>query len=122
VLDNLLTRHYTQCDGVRPACVQCRQRGTECVYLAASKDETHTTILKRHIESLEQELKDYADILGHLTTLPEEDAVELLRLLKSTANPRNVLAIIKGSAHSTHRQHTAARGVLPATHSGVSLS
>ncbi|KAI4158631.1 MAG: hypothetical protein LQ342_007283 [Letrouitia transgressa] len=65
--------------------------------------DTPSMALKRQIQDLKKELNDQGVLLNHLKTLPEKEAVELLRRLQTTSDP------------SRYRpsQQVAARGILP---------
>lgn len=52
-----------QCDGMRPVCTSCQQKGrTDCVYDSAS-DLRRTSALKQQIDGLQQQVNDLRDIL-----------------------------------------------------------
>lgn len=73
--------------------------------------------LKRQIEQLQQELSEHAEILEHLRSISEPEAILVIRRLRSTPNTSMVLSSIRGSAHSTARlsEQRTLRGILPPT-------
>lgn len=98
-----LIHSTVQCDGKRPVCTPCSKRASECTYMTDNIGDTPSMALKRQIQDLKKELNDQGVLLNHLKTLPEKEAVELLRRLQTTSDP------------SRYRpsQQVAARGILP---------
>jgi hypothetical protein len=76
--------------------------------------------LKRQIESLQNDLKDHTEILEHLCSLPEPEALTILRHLR-TSNASMVLSSVRGSSQTrTPKSNMSpSRGVLPPTKFGI---
>lgn len=111
----------SQCDGTRPQCARCRRLNITCEYVSTNADETPGTALKNQLRLLREDLKQHADILEHLQSVPEHEAVTVIRRLRSTRNVSNVLASIEGRANTAARpsEVETARAILPRTESGV---
>lgn len=120
-LSSVLTLVVNKCDAKRPVCSACSRRETECSYLSAHADDTPTQALKRQIQYLEQKLKGQTELLDHLKSVPEKDAIELLRGLNSPSDGLVVLASAKSSSLIIRRpsEHQVARGVLPTIRSDL---
>jgi hypothetical protein len=88
-----------------------------CEYVTAHADETSTMLLQRQIDELQQELSEHVEILEHIRSVSEPEAILAIRRLKSTPNASMVLSSLRGSAHTTARlsELKTARGVLPPT-------
>jgi hypothetical protein len=78
-------------------------------------------MLEYQLEQLRNELKQHADILEHLRSVPEYEALATIRRLKSTRNASSVLSSIQGSAHTAARpsEMRMTRATLPPTRSGI---
>ena len=87
----------------------------ECIYRADDPDGTRPVVLRRQIDLLQQELKDQQELLDYLKSVPETDAIELLRRLRSASSPSTVLSHARGNLHGRHRpsEHIAARAIGP---------
>jgi hypothetical protein len=74
-------------------------------------------VLQRQIDQLQQEPSEHVEILEHLRSVSEPEALLALRRIKSTPNASMVLSSLRGSAHTTARlsELETARGVLPPT-------
>ena len=110
-----LTDIIVQCDGNRPVCTPCSKRALACAYMTTNVDDTPSMALKRQVEDLKQELKDHDEFLNRLKTIPEKEAIGLLRRLKSTSEPSVTLSPAKGNTHARHQpsEQIAVRGILP---------
>lgn len=77
--------------------------------------------MKRQINSLQKELKEHVDVLEHLCSVPEDEAIAIVRRLRSTSNVSMVLSSIKDSANITNQPSDSitSRGILPPTQSDV---
>jgi hypothetical protein len=72
----------TKCDGVRPSCQRCIDRGEKCHYVA--KPDLHPgQQLAEAIADLENHIKDHEEFFRLLATVPEADALQLLARLRS---------------------------------------
>ncbi|KIW06813.1 uncharacterized protein PV09_02493 [Verruconis gallopava] len=74
-------KRKSKCDGLRPICSSCQQKGrTDCVY-DSSSDLRRTSALKQRIENLQQEVSDLKDILLALCTAYSSGAGDSLLAL-----------------------------------------
>ncbi|ROT35470.1 hypothetical protein SODALDRAFT_353155 [Sodiomyces alkalinus F11] len=71
----------TRCDGNRPICGACQKRSTECLYVDKHDKELTADAMAETLELVEL-----------LKTLPEAQAVGVLRLLRLRSNPSSVLS------------------------------
>lgn len=74
-----------QCDGLRPKCQPCTQRGWKCHYIAAAS-ETRLQALKRSNQALRSEKSPYQTLVEILRSAPERDANGILARLRSGAD------------------------------------
>ena len=77
--------------------------------------------LKRQVDGLQQKLKDHTEILELIRAMPDSEALEVVRKLRSTSNASVVLSSIKGSVHGAVRpsDNKTARAILPPTESNI---
>lgn len=66
-----------QCSGERPTCGACLKRQSDCQYV-----ETEARQAKRKYEELRKRRSVHEELFGLMRTLPEQDAVELLRRVR----------------------------------------
>jgi hypothetical protein len=73
--------------------------------------------LTSQIDQLQRELSEHAEILEHLRSVSEPEAITVIRRLRSTPNVSMVLSSLRGSAHTKTRlsELKALRGTLPLT-------
>ncbi|EJP69166.1 nitrate assimilation regulatory protein nirA [Beauveria bassiana ARSEF 2860] len=116
--DNCRARKVA-CNRARPVCARCTRLNVECEYASTSPEETRSMALKRRIDELQQQLSEHADILQHLRTLPETDAMSVVRRLRLTPNASRVLSSLRGGAHTGARlsERRTSRGISPPTES-----
>ncbi|KAM3465603.1 hypothetical protein MY5147_004790 [Beauveria neobassiana] len=116
--DNCRARKVA-CNRARPVCARCTRLNVECEYASTSPEETRSMALKRRIDELQQQLSEHADILQHLRTLPETDAMSVVRRLRLTPNASRVLSSLRGGAHTGARlsERRTSRGMSPPTES-----
>ena len=109
------------CDGKRPICGQCADRRSNCSYITISPSETRTAALRREIVDLRQRVQDQNELLEHLRSLPCDEAIELLRDLKTVPDVSTFLASYKGSSHGQQRLSNlaTARSVSPPTQTNL---
>ncbi|KAK6008108.1 hypothetical protein QM012_000011 [Aureobasidium pullulans] len=69
------------CDGQRPRCAKCADRGLECVY-AAEPDAPPITALKRKHDALLRENTEVNQLLSHLQSVAQLDALRILDYLR----------------------------------------
>ncbi|KAJ8105530.1 hypothetical protein OPT61_g10119 [Boeremia exigua] len=94
------------CDGVRPACARCQRARVACVYLSDDIEATPTMALKSEVESLRQRLQEHNDFLENFLTAPEEDALNMIRRLRSS-NASAVLSSYQGRAEPSQLSEPA---------------
>lgn len=109
-----------QCNSQRPECLECIKKGSDCVYITPTADDTPTEALKRQIEIIEAKLQDHVELITHLKSLPERRAFDLLLQLNTVSDLPMLLNSIKGSRHGKMRPSdlVAARSVSPPTQTG----
>ncbi|KAL6859873.1 hypothetical protein ACO1O0_003897 [Amphichorda felina] len=83
-----------KCGGQRPSCWQCHQKGEICVY-EAEEGETVSLALRRKLSELESENNQYKELYTLLRDTPYAESSEILRRIKSTDNPLDVLGFIR---------------------------
>jgi hypothetical protein len=73
--------------------------------------------LVQQIDQLKRELSEHTEIIEHLRSVSEPEALAVIRRLKSTPNASMVLSTLRGSAHTTTRlsELRALRGTVPLT-------
>ena len=73
------------------------------------------------VASLEETLKDHTEFLDHLRSLPEDEALQMLRALKASKDLSNLSSEIMGELTKHHRpsNNMASRGMLPPTESAL---
>lgn len=76
---------YSQCDGARPICTSCAQKGrTDCLYDSAS-DQRRTSALKQRIEGYQLENDALKDIIMSICSAYDNHNLEpTLRLVQQT--------------------------------------
>ncbi|KAI9163565.1 nitrate assimilation regulatory protein nira [Paramyrothecium foliicola] len=110
----------TMCDGNRPSCNRCSQRNNVCIYDTGDREETRRVARERHLAGLQLQLKQHEDIIQHLRSAPEHDALAIIRRLKSTPDLEAVLSSVRNSMPRKRPSDIeAARATLPFTQSGL---
>jgi hypothetical protein len=71
----LTSRYTNQCGGQRPSCEGCLKRGILCNYRPAKRKNAEGLLLR------------HEKFVHHLRTLPEAEAIDLMRSLRSAADP-----------------------------------
>ncbi|KAG8624453.1 hypothetical protein KVT40_007520 [Elsinoe batatas] len=71
-----------KCNGERPTCTGCLDRGTKCVY-DADLDTTRAGTLRRRFETLEAENKEMHHLVKSLRLSPQTDVDRLVQSLRS---------------------------------------
>ncbi|KAK8869137.1 hypothetical protein PGQ11_007715 [Apiospora arundinis] len=77
----------TRCDGVRPVCGPCFKRSVGCTYV--DPKVVH---------------EENAKVLELLQSVPEQRAINILRLFRTTGDSAKVLSIVKGSVDDEWHQ------------------
>lgn len=76
--------------------------------------------MERQIAELQLQLKQHQDVIQHLRSAPEHDALEIIRRLRSTPNLESVISSIKNSmTRERPSDIEAARATLPFTQSAL---
>ncbi|KAI9655742.1 MAG: hypothetical protein M1821_005177 [Bathelium mastoideum] len=83
-----------QCDGIRPACTACQQRGIPCHY-DVEPEQSRMMALKRRNEELEKELSQLWELYAFLQTRPLPEAHQILNRMRSSADLLAVLQFVK---------------------------
>ncbi|KAF4456621.1 Conidial development protein fluffy [Fusarium austroafricanum] len=108
------------CDGGQPSCSRCSQRGNTCVYEPSSKEVGRRIELENQITQLQDRLKQHEDVIQHLRSAPEQDAITIVRRLKSTPDLETVLSSIRSSITPQRPSDIkTARATLPFTQSSL---
>ena len=84
------TNRRAQCDGKRPSCSICRDRGTVCEF-DTNAAETHTQALKRKYSELQRQKSAYEHIYEVLQSRPEREALEVYRRIRRGADASSIL-------------------------------
>ncbi|TKX25384.1 fungal Zn(2)-Cys(6) binuclear cluster domain-containing protein 4 [Elsinoe australis] len=79
-----------KCNGDRPVCTGCQDRGTECIYDADS-DSTRASTLKRKYDALETETMHYRALAQLLREAPPPEAEAVLGKLRSGQSVTSIL-------------------------------
>ncbi|KAF2096474.1 hypothetical protein NA57DRAFT_58388 [Rhizodiscina lignyota] len=111
-------RRKCGCDGSRPKCSGCNTRGAECVYLTQNENETRIMALKRERDELQRTLSSQMAIINYLQNAPEAEALEALRLLRTTIDSpglTNFSLNNKADAYSALPQLGDPQGMFPET-------
>ncbi|KAK8074389.1 hypothetical protein PG997_009052 [Apiospora hydei] len=82
----------TRCDGTRPSCNLCVKRAEKCVY----NDKRDAA-------------QDAMDIVELLTLAPYAEALDALRLLRSTGNHAVVLSVVTGGDKANDKRDSASQ-------------
>src|SRR4051794_6163296 len=89
VLPILTTR---QCDSARPSCTTCRTQAVACNYRSSRLLQA---------DDLRRQLSAHEELVHHLRSVPEEQAIQLLRQLRAVEDLQGLLASAEGgAAHS----------------------
>jgi hypothetical protein len=84
--------------------MRCIARKVDCKYTSINSEGTiPNKALKRQIDQLQGDLSEHADLLEHLLSIPEPEAVSVIRRLRATPNVSVVLSTLRGSAHTAAR-------------------
>ncbi|KAF2405322.1 hypothetical protein EJ06DRAFT_525848 [Trichodelitschia bisporula] len=105
-------RRKTKCDGRRPICSQCQGRSGTCHY-DMSEEHRRLTFLRENVEHLAVEKNTLESLISSLRSDSVEEALEVLRRLRSGAEPyvlaqqiqaSQSLAQVRLDSSSSHRQ------------------
>jgi Fungal specific transcription factor domain/Fungal Zn(2)-Cys(6) binuclear cluster domain len=93
-------RRKTKCDGRRPTCSQCQTRDSPCQY-DMNEEQRRLTFLRENVETLAEEKGTYESFLWHLKNSAENESLEILRRLRSGADPSSLVQQIQASRSLT---------------------
>lgn len=117
----LVANDLQQCDGIRPECFRCHKASVPCVYLSDDAEATPTMALKNEVDTLQRRLQEHTNFLNTIRNAPEEEALSLVRQLRSAENASAVLSSYKAPVGTlSHTSpYASARAVKPSTESSI---
>ncbi|KAI3331035.1 putative C6 transcription factor [Ustulina deusta] len=80
-------RLKTKCDGERPACRRCHNKGQECVYELPQDALSRTSAWKEIANRLQRENLDLRQLFNDLSSRPEPEAHDIFRRLRLVVDP-----------------------------------
>ncbi|KAM7209353.1 hypothetical protein V8F20_000403 [Naviculisporaceae sp. PSN 640] len=83
-------KRKSRCDGQRPSCTACVERGTNCEF-QTNAAETHTQALKRKFNELQDRTSAHEQIFDILRSRPEKDAIEVLKRIRQGVDAATIL-------------------------------
>ncbi|KAK3310454.1 uncharacterized protein B0T15DRAFT_389212 [Chaetomium strumarium] len=83
-------KRKSKCDGGRPVCSICRDRGTACEF-DTNAAETHTQALKRKFNELQSQKSAFEQVYELLQTRSDKEAEELFRRIRRGADAGSIL-------------------------------
>ncbi|KAK1757423.1 hypothetical protein QBC47DRAFT_155922 [Echria macrotheca] len=86
-------RRKSKCNGERPKCSVCRDRGTECEF-DTNATETHTQALKRKFVELQSQKTTYEQLFEFLQFKSDRDAKEIFRRIRAGADIHSILRYV----------------------------
>ncbi|KAI1841231.1 hypothetical protein JX266_012543 [Neoarthrinium moseri] len=113
---NLCRARKIACDGVSPACANCVRRKVSCVYR-----QSRPPGLEGQLDILEARLDDHNSFLRYIASMPDNQALELLRSLRTNSDITNALESARGkmAGHRQISEHLIRRSVMAPTPSGL---
>lgn len=104
-----------QCDTVRPECTRCLKACVPCVYLSNDADATPTMALKSEVETLQRQVQEHIKFLENIRSAPEDEAMNIVRQLRSTEDISSVLRLHQGRTGGTSllSEHSSAQAAIP---------
>ncbi|KAF4333352.1 nitrogen assimilation transcription factor nit-4 [Fusarium beomiforme] len=87
-------KHKAKCSGERPTCRRCFQRNLSCNYVARPGESRAQALIRCSHESFQgSSLRSsvYEELINFLRNLPDEDAQDILRRLRSGSDPASLL-------------------------------
>lgn len=108
---------HLKCDGNRPQCAKCQRKRIDCVY--APRNNASSEQLQNEVASLRAQLSQHQDFVEKLKYLPEKDAADLVRALRTSSNPGNTIRHLSGAMNGRQRPSdvNTARAISPLTES-----
>lgn len=90
---------YSKCDAVRPICRACTSLDAICEY-DTLPGESKQVAARRERQEMREELTEFREIFHYLRTKSQKEVSEVLRLIKSDAEPSTILRLLKeGDIH-----------------------
>ncbi|KAH6619763.1 hypothetical protein B0J18DRAFT_451092 [Chaetomium sp. MPI-SDFR-AT-0129] len=83
-------KRKSKCDGGRPMCSICRDRGTACKF-ETNAAETHTQALKRKFNELQSQKSAFEQVYEVLQTRSEEEAGSVFRRIRRGSDAGSIL-------------------------------
>ncbi|GAB1311051.1 Nitrogen assimilation transcription factor [Madurella fahalii] len=83
-------KRKSKCDGGRPKCAICRDRGTVCEF-DTNATETHTQALKRKYSELQNQKSAFEQIYDVLQTRTDKEAGEVFQRIRRGADAGSIL-------------------------------
>ncbi|KAK8099938.1 hypothetical protein PG999_010312 [Apiospora kogelbergensis] len=110
----------SKCDGKRPTCDRCTKRKTACRYAEEEKASTISG-LQAQVQKLKEELDEHTGFLACLQSVPQAEANNILKQLRTSSNASQILASVQGSLAAQARPSDLrhARGLMPPTGSSI---
>ncbi|KAL2134955.1 hypothetical protein VTI74DRAFT_10276 [Chaetomium olivicolor] len=88
-------KRKSKCDGARPICSICRDRGTVCEF-DTNAAETHTQALKRKFNELQSQKSAFEEVFEVLQKRSDHEAEEVFRRIRRGADAASIMR------HVTH--------------------
>lgn len=93
-------RRKTKCDGKRPTCSQCQSRDGQCHY-DMNEEQRRLTYLRENVETLAEEKNALEQVIWNLRHSTEDESFEILRRIRSGAEPHSLVQQIAASRSLT---------------------
>ncbi|KAI0409208.1 putative C6 transcription factor [Xylaria palmicola] len=88
-------RLKTKCDGERPACGKCRNRGQDCIYELPQDALSRSSARKEIQNQLQRENLELRQLFHHLSKRPELEAYNIFQRIRASDDPIAVAHTIK---------------------------
>ncbi|KAL6697014.1 hypothetical protein J3F84DRAFT_371912 [Trichoderma pleuroticola] len=88
-------KRKTRCNGSRPKCLSCSQKGIDCHYTSANATETNSGVLKRKFQEVKQKTSDYEELYNALRKMPPDDSRAIFLLIRRGVNIKTVMRQIR---------------------------
>ncbi|KAF0320954.1 C6 transcription factor [Colletotrichum asianum] len=96
-------KRKTKCSADRPKCSQCTSRGFDCRY-TADPSESRSASMKRKFTELERQNDCLNGFFRAIRSMPEFQAHEVLRRIRSGASAEDVLREVEGGTLPASRR------------------
>ncbi|CAI6233930.1 unnamed protein product [Periconia digitata] len=84
-----------RCSGEQPICARCTDLSQPCEYPVDGGNNNRQVALKRQYSQIESERDQLRDLYNLIRTLPDPEAQEIFRRLRTSADPLQVLQAVK---------------------------